>query len=369
MFRIPDDFLHRPFGRLDALDAGVPARVLEGVRFRRLHKGVYVHRDHEMTWEDHVAAARLALPESARTTGTTRLRQLGFALGSEWPLHFVVEGDLHLELEGVFLHRTVKMPPNGDEAVSTEAAFVAFCAEARLIDAIKMGCVLLHKERLDLDLLDQILTEEKWRRGVVETSYVLPFLDDRCRSMTEAELLALFVFAGLPMPEVNVALEVAPGIELTPDFRFGQYQQVVEYEGGQHQDDRGQYVADIDRYALYRRHGVPYAQITKERMRSPKATVRLVHRALVDCGYDGPPPDFGKQWDDLFRPVADVVRPVRAARAVAEPHVCDVECGWTTVNGGVAGRHADERWSTHVPEPRSVAGPPLERGAGLSDRA
>lgn len=197
--------------------------------------------------------------------------------------------------------------------MTNEAAFVAFCAEARLIDAIKMGCVLLNKKRLDLHLLDQILTEEKWRRGVVETAYVLPLLDDRCRSMTEAELLALFVFAGLPMPDVNVAIEVAPGIELTPDFRFVPYTQVVEYEGGQHQDDRGQYVADIDRYALYRRYDVPYEQVTRERMRSPKATVRLVHRALVERGYDGPPPDFGDLWDSLFRRVADVVRQKRAA--------------------------------------------------------
>ena len=248
MFTILDDFLHRPFGRREALTQGIPPRVLEGARFRRIHKGVYVHRDHEMSWEDHVEAARLALPDTARTTGSTRLRQLGLAVGSEWPLHFVVEGDLHLELGGVFLHRTVKMPPNGDEAVTNEAAFIAFCAEARLLDAIKVGSVMLNKELLDLGLLDQILTEEKWRRGVVETAYVLPFLDGRCRSMAEAQLLAFFVFSGLPMPDVNVAIEVGPGVELTPDFRFPEYEQVVEYEGGQHQDDRAQYVADIDRW-------------------------------------------------------------------------------------------------------------------------
>ena len=313
MFEIPDDFLHRPFGRREALDRGIPARVVEGTRFRWLHKGVYVHRDHEMSWEDHVEAARLALPETARTTGATRLRQLGLAVGGEWPLHFVVEGDLHLELEGVFLHRTVKMPPSDDAGVSAEAAFVAFCAEARLLDAIKVGCVLLNEGLLDLDHLDRILTEEKWRRGVVETAYVLPLLDGRCRSMAEAELLTFFVFAGLPMPDVNVSIEVAPGVELTPDFRFVHYEQVVEYEGGQHQDDRAQYVADIDRYALYRRHDVPYELVTKERMRSPKATVRLVHGALVARGYDGPPPDFGELWDSLFQRVADLVRPKRVA--------------------------------------------------------
>ena len=76
---------------------------------------------------------------------------------------------------------------------------------------------------------------------------------------------------------------------------------------------RAVYNADIDRYALYRRHDVPYEQVTKERMRSPKATVRWIHAALVAEGYDGPPPMFGEQWESLFRPLAELVRPPRAA--------------------------------------------------------
>ena len=50
----------------------------------------------------------LALPPGARTTGATRLRQVGLDAGDRWPFHFVVEGDLHLTLEGVFLHRTTR---------------------------------------------------------------------------------------------------------------------------------------------------------------------------------------------------------------------------------------------------------------------
>ena len=72
-------------------------------------------------------------------------------------------------------------------------------------------------------------------------------------------------------------------------------------------------VDDIDRYAAYRRNHVPYEQVTKERMRSPKATVRMVHRALVRCGYDGPRPDFDGFWPMLFMPLRDVVRALRAA--------------------------------------------------------
>ena len=313
MRSVPDHLRKGPVRRSDALADDVSRDVLEGVQFRRLHQGVYVHRDHEMTWDDRVEAARLALPESARTTGATRLRQLGLDVGAPMPLHFVVEGDLHLVLDGVFLHRTVKMPPNDDDGVTTEAAFVAFCAAARVIDAVKAGCVLLHMGELHLDLLEQILSEEKWRRGVPETAYVLPFLDGRCRSMPEAELLAYVVFAGLPMPEVNCTIEVGDGVELTPDQWFRDYTFAVEYEGSQHQEDRDQYNADIDRYGLYRRHHIAYELVTKERMRSPKATIRLVHRALVARGYDGPSPDFGGMWPRLFERLADVVRPLRAA--------------------------------------------------------
>jgi hypothetical protein len=308
MFTVPDEFRHGPFSREAALDAGMPARVLEGTRFRRLHKGVYCHRAHEMSWHDRIEAARLALPTTARTTGLTRIQQLGIDVGPRSPLHFVVEGDLHLVLDGVFLHRTVKMPPCDEQSVSDEAAFVACCAGARTIDAIKVGCMLLRLEHLDLDLLGRLLVDEPWRRGIRETFYVLPFLDDRCRSIPEAELLAYVVAAGLPVPEVNMPIELAPGVWVTPDQWYDGYAYAIEYEGSQHQEDRGQYNADIDRYAAYRRHDAGYDLVTKERLRSPQVVVRAIHRALVERGYDGPLPDFDGLWSDLFRPLADVTQ-------------------------------------------------------------
>jgi hypothetical protein len=149
--------------------------------------------------------------------------------------------------------------------------------------------------------------------GAPETAYALPFLDDRCRSMPEAELLAYVVFAGLPLPEVNRTIELGDGVELTPDQWFAACTFAVEYEGRQHQEDRHQYNADIDRYGVYRRHGIGYELITRERLRSPRATVRRVHRALVERGYDGPPPDFDGMWLRLYEGLADLVGLPRAA--------------------------------------------------------
>lgn len=311
VFHVPHEFRSRPFSRAEALAQGISRGVLQGRHFRRIHDGVWCHVDHQLTFADSIAAARLALPPKALTTGITRIQELGIDFGPQVPLHFVLEGDHHLALEGVFLHRTVKTPPNDDGGVSGEAAFVALCAEARLLDAIKVGCEMLRLGSLQPDLLDELLAGEKWRRGAVETAYVLPFLTDRCRSMPEAELFAYVVAAGLPQPEVNTEVEIATGVVVTPDQWFRPFEGAVEYEGLHHQTDRGQYNADIDRYAAYRKHDVVYELVTKERLRSPKTVVRRIHSMLVDRGYDGPPPDFGAVWDALFTPLRQLARPPR----------------------------------------------------------
>ena len=308
MYAVPHDFLHRPFARAEALASGITRGVLQGRQFVRVYDGVYCHRDHEPSFADRIAAARLALPDGALTTGVTRLQELGIDVGPRWPLHFVVEGDHHLAIDGIFLHRTVKIPPNDGVVVSVEAAFVAFCATVRMIDAIKVGSLLLHRGDLRLGRLDELLAEERWRRGAAETSYVLPFLDGRCRSIPEAELVAYVGFGGLATPEVNKQVVLADGTALTPDLWFEELGVAVEYEGAHHQDDRTQYNADIDRYACYRRNSVAYELVTKERMRTPRTVVRTIHAALVARGCVGPAPDFGETWEMLFRPLSELVR-------------------------------------------------------------
>jgi hypothetical protein len=309
MYVVPTEFRHGPFTRADALGAGITPRVLEGSQFVRLHHEVYRHRSHHPCFEDDLRAARLALPDRARTTGITRIQELGLDTGPRAPLHFVLEGDHHLTLSGVFLHRTVVMPPEDGVGVSAEAAFVAYSAEARTIDAIRVGSMLLHRGLMDATELATLVLEQPWRRGCTEAAWVLPQLERRCRSLPEAELLALVRFAGLPEPAVNTPILLEDGHEVTPDLWLEDWRCAVEYEGGQHQEDRAQYTGDIDRYAAYRREGVGYELVTKELLRNPRSTVRRIHRLLVEGGYDGPGPAYGELWATLFRRLTDVVRP------------------------------------------------------------
>jgi hypothetical protein len=315
MQSIPESLLARPFQRSEALSLGVSPRVLEGRRFVRVHPRVYRYRDHEMTFDDAVTAARLALPEDAHPTGSTRLRLQGLGVGPPSPLRFVVARDLHLALDGIFLHRTVLLPPTDHLGVRPVAAFLAYCHRARVIDAIGAGDWLLHRRQMDGDELSALVAAQDWRDGAAEAAWVLEHLVGDCRSLLESEVRSLVRFAGLPPPEPNGPIPVGESI-VHGDLWFPAQCTAVEVEGAQHQVDRGQYLSDIDRYALYRRHGVRYVQVTREKLRSPRAVVREVHQCLTDGGYQGPGPDFGPTWDLLFTRLSWVVprarRPLRA---------------------------------------------------------
>jgi hypothetical protein len=315
MRSIPDDLLRRPFHRSEALAAGITPRVLEGARFVRIHQGVYRHRDLEMTFDDHLAAARLALPGHAYPTGVTRLQMLGLDIGSRSPLRFVVQGDLHLALDGVFLHRTVKLPPIDDVGVTPAAALVAYAHRATTLEVIAVGDWLIHRGHVDPDDLRAFVLAEEWRDGAPGVAWVLEHLAPDARSLPESKIRGMCAFAGLPVPDPNGAIELGE-VTVHGDLWYPAYRFAVEYEGEQHQLDRGQYVSDIDRYELYRRHSVRYLQATKELMRTPRSLVRRIHQGLAEGGYDGPPPDFGTTWDLLFARLADVV-PRRRFRSVS----------------------------------------------------
>ncbi len=315
---VPQELLHRPFTRADALAAGVTPRMLQGKRFVRLHPAVYRHSDHVMSPADDVTAGRLALPPEARLTGISRLQALGLDHGPRAPLHFVLEGDLHLVLDGIFLHRTVLMPPADEEDVAVAAAYLAYCADARVIDGVKVGDWLLHHAHVSVDEIAALAQAQPWRDGAAEALWVLQHLDGRSRSLPESEMRVVLGFSGLPVPEVNQRLDLTGVMPYLPDLHYREHGVAVEYEGAQHQSDRDVYATDINRYAELRRVGVRYIQVTKEKLARPRSVVGEVYRELVAAGYEGPPPDLGSAWRMLFRPLSDVPDlPRRRRRATA----------------------------------------------------
>ena len=304
---MPEELRDRPFSRAEAIAAGVTSRMLEGRRFVRVYDGVWRLRDHVMTDHDWVIAARLAMPARAHLTGITRLQQLGLDYGPRFPIRFVVEGDLHRDVRHVFLHRTKRLAPLDGVGVCVAAAYVAYCALARVVDAVKVGDWLLHHDHMSVDELRDLAWTDRWRDGALEALWVSDHLDGRSRSLKESESRAVLTFAGLPRPAVNATLDVEEAVTIIGDLVYTEPVAVVEYEGAQHLDDPLQIASDIERYAVLRRNGIPYVQVTNTKLREPRRVVVEVHEMLLAAGYQGPEPDFGATWRSLFGRLRDAV--------------------------------------------------------------
>jgi very-short-patch-repair endonuclease len=150
-----------------------------------------------------------------------------------------------------------------------------------------------------------------WRDGADEALFVLDHLDRRSRSVKESETRAILAASGLPAPQLNHRISLGDDATAFGDLVYVEQGLVVEFEGGHHQEDRDQYVRDIERFALFRGHGVPYLQVTRETLDRPRTLVGTVYRTLVSLGYDGPAPEFGDRWTSLFRPVRELLPPRR----------------------------------------------------------
>ena len=302
---IPDELRHGPFHVREARALGVSERRLRGKSWTSPFPRVWVHVDHVMTDRDWIAAAALAMPQRAQLSHLTRLQHLGLDMGDTRPFHFVVSGDLHIDLADIFLHRTAVLPPLDDVGVTPAAAFMQFCATARMIDAIKVGDWLLGNRHMTQAEVGELAARDRWRPGAREVRRVLPFLHGGARSLKESETRAVLVFAGLPVPDVNRDVLDAAGAFLgRGDLVYLLWKLLIEYEGRQHLGDIAQWNVDIDRYQGFRDDGWRYVQVTNEKLGRPMKLVSEVYRQLVECGYTGPAPVFGRRWSSLFVPIS-----------------------------------------------------------------
>ena len=112
------------------------------------------------------------------------------------------------------------------------------------------------------------------------------------------------LFAGLPIPEVNVPIRHGGEQIAIVDLLLAYWRLVLEYEGRQHALDTTQFQADIFRYSRLRTAGYEYVQITQSMLNQPRALALHIHQALLNRGYGGPPPQFGRRWHSLFEPIA-----------------------------------------------------------------
>ncbi len=277
--------------------------MLQGRRFRRLHREVYACAELELTLEMRIRAALLILPADAVVTGVTALRWYGLDVGRDNRLHFSTTHPHQLKLAGVVVHRrnrpARRTRHEGLPITRPEQAFVEASRTLSLVDRVVAGDWLVHRKLVSLTGLRRFV-DTVHDHGVKRARRAMALVRERVESPRETVLRLMIVFARLPEPEPNVPLGDEWEFVARPDLIYQRYRVAIKYDGLYHFKDRAQRDRDIKRREALEALGWRVIVITSEGMRRPQEVVWRVYRALRDRGYIGPPPAFDDMWSCWF---------------------------------------------------------------------
>ena len=135
-----------------------------------------------------------------------------------------------------------------------------------LADLVAAGDSVLRTGEVTLDVLAAGLADRAGRRGTACLRRALPLLDARSRSRPETHARVMLVRAGLPAPDVNVAVHDEHGQWLAePDLSYREARVALEYQGADHAE-LGRMRRDVARHMDLRRAGWDVLYYTSEQV-------------------------------------------------------------------------------------------------------
>lgn len=257
--------------------------------YDRVHRDIYTSRGHQLTLDERIAAAHL------RTGGTGVIAGVAASalLGAEW-----VDGDIPIEMiwnisrapariivrrerigaDEITAHRGVPVTTPTRTALDIGRHLGRGEAIARL-DALQRATPF----RQD----DVVALVERYRgaRGLKQLRSLLPLVDGGAESPRESRLRLLYLDAGFP--DLTTQIQVYDGRRPLRrlDMGWEQFMVAVEYDGGQHQTDRYQYLKDLRVIPQLERMGWTVLRVVREQ--SDRETLVQAYRALIARGWDG----------------------------------------------------------------------------------
>lgn len=294
----------RAFTISEAAAQGVSRRVLEGRRFRRLFRGVYVRSDLPLNLVVWLHAVRLLLPEDATVSHLSALRLLGHDPGGRHDLELSTTTDLRTRMQGVRLHRRrVDFPTetrHGLPVTRPDRTFVDCASTLGLIPLVVAAEHLVRTGLVDLAGLRTYCRDQRID-GVVRARRAAALARAGAESPKETVLRLMLVFARLPEPEINVEIrDATERFVARVDLLLAPWKVVVEYDGRHHETDASQWARDRRRREALEALGYRVIVVAAADLRSPRQVPWRVFNALVQRGYDGSRPVTSDQWGRWF---------------------------------------------------------------------
>jgi hypothetical protein len=134
--------------------------------------------------------------------------------------------------------------------------------------------------------LQRMIDRHRGKRGLRKAKEAIKLIRVGSDSPQETLLRLALVRAGLPEPELNVAIIGDDGLRHhEPDLSYRKYRIGIEYEG-EHHGDEVQIVRDIARSECYGMLGWTEVRISKRHMlNDAKPAVAKVRTALIQAGW------------------------------------------------------------------------------------
>jgi hypothetical protein len=173
--------------------------------------------------------------------------------------------------------------------------FLDLADHLSLADAVVLGDAAIRSGLVTRQALIDETAPASHRRGARVARRAAGLARERVDSPRETRLRLLLVSAGLPEPEVNVAIVTSDGQFIaTPDLRYRRSRVAIEYDGRQHVEDRRQWGRDISRREGYDDAGWRVIVIRAEDFLRPWATVHKIWRILRERGEPGLPEELNR---------------------------------------------------------------------------
>jgi len=297
----------RPFTRADAVASGLDPRLLRGSRFRRIFRGVYVHRDTSVDQLVRTQAALVLHPPDAFASHFSAARTYRLPVPHDPNEHVsVLRSADRRSRPGVRSHLLTSADPEvvtyrGVRVSAPFQMFLELASVLDLVDLVVVGDALVRLFKTRSVTLVSWLSDRTDRYSAIARRAAALVRND-VDSPMETRLRLLIVLAGLPEPEVNFKIRDEHGhVVVRLDLSYPGLRLIVEYDGRQHAEDVAQWNRDLDRRELFDDEEWRILVVTaKGIFNEPERTLERIRKALVKRGCPRVPRTFDDTWRRHF---------------------------------------------------------------------
>jgi len=292
----------QPFTRAQADAAGVSWRQLDGRRYQRLLRGIYLDARVVVTAEIRARAALLAVGDRGAICSVSAAQLRGLPVPVCEDIHVLVPPDApRSRRPGIVTHRgtrTLSLHRGIPLTVMVET-FLDVARDYPLLDAVALGdAMVLQGYATPHRLVDAAAADGRY--GVQRARRAAALVRSRVDSPQETRLRLLMLFNGLPEPVTGHEVRAA-GRKRCLDTAFPEWRVAVEYDGRHHVERDEQWSDDIERHEELGDESWRVVTVTGRQVWNPERVLARIRRALEAAGATLPPPR--QDWRRHF-PVA-----------------------------------------------------------------